>query len=400
MEDRSPRKLTNRNVKALKPDPDGKQYVIRDTEQEGFFVVIGRHAKTYTVQYDIPTEIGRRKSTRKALGKFGEINADDARKLASDERTGIATKRIKITQGDLSLGEAWATYRQALSATGTAQSTIAHYETVYRLHLSQWDGEPLRKLHASPLVVADHWRELGAKTPSIANQAMKLLKAIYKAARTSTLGRSNELPPGSPTDGIIRWFPSERRNNALKLEDFAAWNCQREALPCAIRREFHLFVLLSGGRPSALAQARWSWFDEEDATLRFPGSAMKGGREFVLPLSKPMLACLGRLRHDGEIIFGAQPFIFPAHSASGHLSRAKERNLSHVAGQLRQCWATVAKGVMGGYEARLLLNHSAKDQHAGYEDTDTTQAPVREAQEKMSAILVEALQSPDGDLDG
>lgn len=45
--------LTNQAVKAL-PFSDKGQYVVRDTDLKGFFIVVGKASKTYTVQVEAP----------------------------------------------------------------------------------------------------------------------------------------------------------------------------------------------------------------------------------------------------------------------------------------------------------------------------------------------------------
>ena len=47
-----PAKLTKDVMDKLPPAAQG-QYVVRDTEEPGFFVVVGARTKTFTVQVDV-----------------------------------------------------------------------------------------------------------------------------------------------------------------------------------------------------------------------------------------------------------------------------------------------------------------------------------------------------------
>ena len=57
-------RLTDAAVRAL-PFADEGQYIVRDTELPGFFLVVGTRTKTYTIQTDIRA-LGRRRTIRVA----------------------------------------------------------------------------------------------------------------------------------------------------------------------------------------------------------------------------------------------------------------------------------------------------------------------------------------------
>ena len=51
-------KLTDAAVRKLPPAEVG-QYVVRDAELRNFYLVVGKQAKTFTVQVDVPNPLGR-----------------------------------------------------------------------------------------------------------------------------------------------------------------------------------------------------------------------------------------------------------------------------------------------------------------------------------------------------
>lgn len=63
------------------------------------------------------------------------------------------------------------------------------------------------------------------------------------------------LPADNPTSGVD-WNIQRRRDTAMGIEDLPRWFREAGRLRHPIRREFHLFTLLSGSRPGALMQAR------------------------------------------------------------------------------------------------------------------------------------------------
>ena len=395
--------LTNRVVKALPlamtpeaPDPTKSQYIVRDETLRGFFCVIGRETKTFTCQFDLAPEGGKRKTSRRSLGRYGEIDASDARKEAEALLGGIKTGRVKRLRGKLTLEEAFDHYRAGLQQQGRAQTSIRQYEHLYTRVLSPWAKVTLRSLAEDRLMVRRRHSEIGKDFPVLANLAMKLLRAVYLDALTI----ETDLPPISPTHGI-KFYRQERRETGMQFGDLRDWEIQRRALPCPVRRSYHMFMLLSGSRPNALRQAEWSWIDFDEKVIRFPKHAMKSGREFTVPLSQPMIHCLAEAREAGEQVYpeNCARFIFPALSRTGHLSRAKEKRskLSHWNGDLRQSWVNIAKEIgLDGHAARLLLNHSVGSVHDGYGSSSTTSPLCREAQDRMSARIMEGLNSAAG----
>lgn len=73
--------LTDKNLIGL-PLAHDRPYIARDTDLGGFFVVIGKTSKTFTIQADLHGEDGSRTSIRMAVGEVGAINSRDARNKA------------------------------------------------------------------------------------------------------------------------------------------------------------------------------------------------------------------------------------------------------------------------------------------------------------------------------
>src|SRR5690606_4775394 len=140
---------------------------------------------------------------------------------------------------------------------------------------------------------------------------------------------------------VISFNREYRSKDGMDDAELREWFGQLAALPNAVRREFHLFTLLSGSRPKALTEAEWRHLDVRRRALHIPEP--KGGehRAFNIPLSRPMLACLIRARKAGRKVAPrqAERFIFPAATgSSGHMEEWKERRarLAKWGKQLRQ----------------------------------------------------------------
>jgi integrase len=110
---------------------------------------------------------------------------------------------------------------------------------------------------------------------------------------TITLARPRSLPPDNPADAID-WNEKKRRDTGMGISDLKGWFLELARLDNPVRREFHLFTLLSGSRPAALQEIRPDRIDFQRRTLHI--SKPKGGkkRAFDIPLSRQMVLCLIR----------------------------------------------------------------------------------------------------------
>ena len=75
------------------------------------------------------------------------------------------------------------------------------------------------------------------------------------------------------------------------------------ALDNPIRREFHLFLLLSGSRPRALKHARIEHIDFRARILHVPRPKGGEAKAFDIPLSRAMILCLVRVLRLGRLLY-------------------------------------------------------------------------------------------------
>src|SRR6185369_7085752 len=65
-------------------NPDDGWYLARDTELKGFFVVVGKRKRTFTVQGDLRQNGKRASSIRVTIGDTREMSTRTARATAKD----------------------------------------------------------------------------------------------------------------------------------------------------------------------------------------------------------------------------------------------------------------------------------------------------------------------------
>jgi len=288
-----------------------------------------------------------------------------------------------------------------VAAGRRSAATVRGYDYCYRL-LSDWEKTPLAKLSDNATEVRKRHRELTAQSgPSSANGAMVFLRRVYNYARKRRL--DPKLPHFNPVDSID-FNPQRRRDTAMSASELAGWYKRLLALPNPVRREFHLFCLLSGSRPGALTVARWEHLDMRRRVLHVP--LPKGGerRAFDMPLSRPMLACLARARRAGRMVnsVNAAEWIFPGEGArshradfAGHIVAYQEDReaLPKYGGDLRQTYKTLSpEAGLSKTDVMILMNHADGDVSDGYMTrSKVAEDYLRGQQEAMSRYIMAAL---------
>jgi len=389
--------LTDRSLSDLAPPKTGR-YLARDTELGGFFVQVGKRTKTFMVQGDLRVK-GKRETVRMKIGEAQQTKTRAARAAAMeilgkiargiDPRTRTEPAAKEPEQIGPTLKGAWERYRDAhMKRKGRDARTIENYRDHVERLMQDWQDLPLIDLAADPRkVVRRHDTITLANGPYIANGCMRTLRAIYNHARKGC----RALPADNPVDAVD-WNKERRRDTALGLAELKTWFNEAAALTHPIRREFHLFILLSGSRPDAIKRAKPEHIDFRRRTLHIPKP--KGGEDkaFDIPLSRAMCRCLARARRLGLMIHpkAAAEWVFPADSESGHMAAHKEQRhkLSKWGNDLRQTYRTV--GQIAGVpdlDMHLLMNHSVPGVNAGY----ITRAKLltdhlRSQQEKISYL--------------
>src|SRR6056297_1346581 len=98
-------KLTDAAVRKLPPAEAG-QYIVRDTELRNFYLVVGKQAKTFTVQVDMPNPLGKAKTRKRTVGRFPEVGCVEARRLAQAAIVGLRDEPSKRAAGPKTLAGA------------------------------------------------------------------------------------------------------------------------------------------------------------------------------------------------------------------------------------------------------------------------------------------------------
>jgi integrase len=402
--------LTDKAIVQL-PAPDDGWYLARDTDLKGFFVVVGKRKRTFTVQGDLRKNNKRVSSVRVSIGDAQEMSTRTARATAKEYLAQISrghhpnpphgepsgsgeNAEEKATPADVTLKQAWERYLEAhLTRKSRSEGTIAGYRDHVERIFVEWLDIRLCELAEDPACVARRHDQVTKENgPYIANGAMRTLRAIYNHARKT----NKKLPPDNPADAVD-WNEEKRRDTGMGLGDLKEWFAELVVIGNPVRREFHLFTLLSGSRPTALQQIKPNHIDFRKRTLHLPKPKGGSERAFDIPLSREMILCLVRAIRFGREMYPlqAREWVFPADSESGHIAETKEDRdeLSKWGNDLRQTFRTIATAAgVSEFDAKLLMNHSIPGVNAGYVTRHKLlEDHLRRQQEAISSAVVAAL---------
>lgn len=405
--------LNDRTVGQIQFAPSG-QYLAHDEKLKGFYLLVGKKSRRYmvkgrlrapgksplTVKVSVgdATEITAAKARVIAAGYLSEIKQgrhpkpDDVRSESLVAEVVAETAAVEAATADgPTLLEAWEEYKAALIKKERSARTIRGYEDHVTQLFKTWNDTPLKELADDPAKVKRrHSAITEANGPYAANGAMRTLSAIYNYAY---LNHRKVLPRDNPVE-VVDFNKEHRRNTSMGLTDLPGWFGEMARIENPIRREFHLFTLLSSSRPAALKAAKPEHLHLDRRVLHIPGPKGGSDRAFDIPLSRPMIACLMRAMRFSRSIHPeqARQWIFAAASKSGHISETKEdrKDLSKWGNDLRQTHRTLAVVArVPRVDAKLLMNHSlGGDVNDGYITRDKlVEDHLRAQQQAISDVV-------------
>lgn len=154
--------LNNEAVARL-PFASSGQYVERDDKLPGFFVVVGKTRKTFTVQVEGRKPDGIRTSRREKISTFPDMNASAARERARAVQIELGKRRPREEPDAYTLRRGWDAYRDLMvrkvAAGEKSDATLANYDRAYR-HLEDWGDKTLAEISASTELVQRRFRDI------------------------------------------------------------------------------------------------------------------------------------------------------------------------------------------------------------------------------------------------
>ncbi len=323
-----PRKaLTDRSLKAIKPAPKGKHIDHWDAIVPGMGVrVSDTGRKTFVLVMRFP---GSRNPTRRALGEYGAVTLDDARRKARDWleliRKGIdpvvqqeRERAAELRKQENSFAAVAEDFIRDKLATERKGEEVAR--DIRRVFIPAWGRRPITDVSALEV------RNLikGFKDDGKLYQAHNLLGYVRRLFNWAI----DQQVYGIESSPCERLKPKaiigERALRTRVLNDAelkAAWKAAG-SLGYPYGPLFQM-LMLTGQRKSEVAEARWSEFDLQNRLWTIPAGRMKADAVHIVPISDDVLALLQSLPRfrKGDFLFSTT---YGAKPVNG-LSKAKER---------------------------------------------------------------------------
>ena len=171
--------------------------------------------------------------------------------------------------------------------------------------LSSIKAEEVRKLHTAVGKI---------RSSSTANQIVDLLSALYNKAR-----EWGEFSAPSPTDGT-KFFEEVERDRFLQSGEMPRFWKELDEEPAEDFRDYVMLSILTGARSGNVRAMRWSDIDLHAGEWRVPDTESKNRLPLRIVLVPEAIEVLER-RREGSLV----PWVFPANSASGHMTSARKR---------------------------------------------------------------------------
>jgi integrase len=289
---------------------------------------------------------------------------------------------------------------------GRSEKTKRFYEFCFA-RLNHWHDKPLSVIASNPDALANEHariarqhRRKGSEGNGAADGTLAFLGRVYNRARAKG---GYKLPPW-PNKAVEMFGPRSRAHRGMGAKDLLAWWREAQNLE-PIKRQFVLFLLLSGLRANDAMTARWEHVNESEHMLLIPHP--KGHRDdkprlFKLPISHAMSDCLRRVKEEW-IKYGCErsAWLFPSmRSVSGHIADARaqytdsdgKEHYVKTGHDLRHSFANVAKeaGVPEEVVGRL-MNHKPRTITGTYSDPNATPEFYFEMMERISRKVMEAI---------
>jgi hypothetical protein len=310
------RNLIDRTIKGLKPAKQGQRYDVMDALVPGFGIRItdtGRRTFILVTRYP-----GSRNPTRRALGEYGAISLEGARRKARDwleliragkdpseeeERHRLAEQR-KRANTFAAVAEDF-----IISKLPSERKGREIERDIRRDLIPAWGGRPLAELSR-----LDIRNLIQAKAKTAPTQARNLL-ALVKRLFTWAVDQETYNLPHSPADGLkpanIIGDRTTTRDRILSDDEmFALWRVAgRLGYPYG---SVYRLLMLSGLRLYEAAGPSWGEINLRQGVWTIPADRMKGrnignkrARDHVVPLTKDILALLNDLPrfNTGEYAF-------------------------------------------------------------------------------------------------
>ncbi|MBX9689233.1 MAG: integrase family protein [Candidatus Obscuribacterales bacterium] len=273
-----------------------------------------------------------------------------------------------------------------LSKKKLKSSTKANYQCVLKATMADWFAKPLIEITKD--MVADRHRKISDHSEGMADNAMRVVRALYTFAGYEYDELSNHqaiiVNPVRKLSQQKQWNRLQRRQTVIRMHQLKPWFKAVKALENTVARDFLLTLLFTGLRKSEAESLRWT-----DVDLKGQQFTIRDTKNRI-PLNLPMGSYLYGLLLSRWQQRESDIWVFPGQGREGHITDLRfqmekvttSSNVEFTPHDLRRTFATIADGLVPGkYTLKKLLNHKdSSDVTAGYfiSEVERLREPVQQ----------------------
>lgn len=389
----------------------------RDEELAGFCLKVTPAGKKV---YLVNTKVHQtRKNVTVTIGAHGTFTADQARERAKEilqklskgidpndekrqERTALEVEKKRQEDAkrieEITLRFVLNDY---LQKKRLKESTKYNYRCVLEATMEDWLDKPL--VHINRDMSSDRHRSISDKSPGMADNAMRVLRALFTFAGYEYEQLSTHpnivINPVRKLSQQKQWNKLQRRQTVIKKHQLKPWYeavmAYKEENPTV--SDYLILLLFTGLRKAEAESLSWENIDLPGRQLTVEDT--KNKVPLHLPLTPPLYAMLLERWQNRQL---NNVWVFPGKGRDGHITdvwrsidKISERSgITFTLHDLRRTFITIADGLgLGSYTIKRLVNHkSSSDVTAGYFVADVEQ--LRGPMEKISNYIQEIVEEP------
>lgn len=345
------------------------------------------------------------RSIRVTLGTYPDMTIEIAEKNAhiklaeiSDNIDPNQKKKANRVKG-ITLQECFDDYLK--TKTGLKPGTVHDYKRVMNEGFRDWKNKPLKNI-TRDLVAAKH-RKLGASSEARANNAMRVLRALFNfAGEVYEDNQGKTLFPDNPVKRLSKtktWYTVARKQTVIKAHELKIWIeavlslSPNDGALYQTAKDYFLVLILTGMRKTECAKLLWENIDFNEKTLKIVDT--KNNKPHTLPLSDYLYCLLKELRKRTF-----DHYVFPSKvSSTGYISDLRKfvsivetrSGVDFTLHDIRRTFITIAESLdISVYALKRLVNHSIKtgDVTDGYIVTDVER--LRKPMQQITDFILKA----------
>lgn len=373
-------KLTKKIVENT-PLPNTGQTFLWDDDLKGFGLRLTPTARTYVVQARV-----NRKTRRVSIGKHGVLTLQDARKEAVKELSNMlkgkdpTVEKARMVAQKTTLDELAEEYIKARREL--KESSIYDIRKHMKSSFSVWAKKPAVNITRDK--VATLHRELTEKSPAQANQAFRILRALFNYARAKFRPDGKPLileNPVSILSDAKLWNRVKPRSGRIPNDKVgAAWNYLRsvrgapgETMIIHTTADILSFLLLTGARWSEAAKLLWDNVNLEEKWWYIPDP--KNTNPVTFPLSDQAVKILEDRPKINKYVFPSRNTkVAPIHDGRGLVGKLSENiGIPVTPHDLRRTFRAIAGECnIELWRTKLLMNHKLSGDVTIHSYTETS----------------------------